>query len=100
MLANLRARLYNAFLTALGARSEAYVQEAVKAAVARAAHEAGQSGFQQGQAQGYQIGRAQGELAGRDALALELQIKHGMYEGGEQPMTRDDIETLRVKQVH
>lgn len=100
MLKNLRARLYNALLTMLGARSEAYVQEAVQAAAARAAHEAGQACFQQGHAAGYQIGLAQGELRGRQDLADELQVAHGIGDGGEKPMTGSDVANLLKRQLH
>lgn len=83
-------------LRKLGLRRAEYVRQAVEAAACGAF----QQGHAAGQAIGYQIGLAQGELKGRDALALELQIKHGIDGGGEKLLTTDDLETLRVRQVH
>jgi hypothetical protein len=51
-------------------------------------------------AQAYTTGHAAGELAGRQALALELQVAHGTVDGGEKPMTPDELETLAKKQLH
>lgn len=89
-------RVLEGMIRWLGLRREEYVRQAVEAA----AFGAYQNGHAAGQVTGYQIGLAHGELKGRDALALELQIKHGMGEGGEQQMTRDDIANLRTRQVH
>lgn len=50
-------------------------------------------------ARAYIEGHAAGELAGRQALALELQVAHGK-EGGERPMTEEELETLATRQLH
>lgn len=50
-------------------------------------------------ARAYIEGHAAGELAGRQVLALELQVAHGK-EGGERPMTEEELETLATRQLH
>ena len=68
-------------------RREDYVRQAVQAAAASAMQE------------GYRIGFAHGELRGRQDLAHELQVAHGV-DGGAKFLTPEEIRTLGVRQLH
>lgn len=92
-------------------RREAYVREVVEECTKNAyldGHKEGlatgqSQGFELGQVEGrrigYEIGLAHGELMGRDKLAAEIQIAHGIG-GGEREMTQGELATLKVRQLH
>lgn len=48
---------------------------------------------------GYQVGYAQGQLTGRQALADEIAQEFGVH-GGQAPMSADDAQRIKARQVH
>lgn len=93
-------RKWDRLLMLFGLRAEDYVRAAVEQAAKNAFLEGHAQGMTLGQQTGYQIGHAHGELHGRQKLAEELQVAHGLGDGGEKPMEPDELTNLRIRQLH
>lgn len=84
-------------------RREAYVKALVEAVAKKAfidGHNAAMESHYQAIANARMCAQAYGELIGRQTLALELEIAHGVGEGGERAMSADEVGTLLRRQLH
>lgn len=88
-------------------RRDAYVKAVVEAVAKQAyidGHNAGVASVLESHhaavAQARECAQAYGELIGRQILAHELELAHGIGEGGERAMTADEVGTLVRRQLH
>lgn len=84
-------------------RREAYVKAVVEEVAKKAyidGHTAAMETIHQQVAEVRAHAMAYGELLGRQALAHELQVAHGVGEGGELAMGLEEMKTLDVRQLH
>lgn len=84
-------------------RREAYVKALVEAVAKKAfidGHNAAMETIHQANAEVRAHALAYGELLGRQALAHELQVAHGVGEGGERAMNAEEVATLVTRQLH
>lgn len=54
--------------------------------------------YEAGHAEGFRVGAAQGEIAGRMALAAELEASFGL--DAREDLTADAVKRIRARQVH
>lgn len=88
-------------------RREAYVRQVVEECTKRAyldGHNAGVASVLEAHhasvAAARESAQAYGELIGRQILAHELELAHGVGDGGERAMTADEVGTLVRRQLH
>lgn len=104
----MRKRISDAVVTAwmhalAWLRREAYVKALVEVVAKQAyldGHNAAMENHYQVLANARACAQAYGELIGRQTLALELEIAHGVGEGGERAMSADEVGTLLRRQLH
>lgn len=84
-------------------RREAYVKALVQEVAKKAfldGHAAAMETIHPQVADARACALAYGELLGRQALAHELQVAHGVGEGGEKAMNAEEVATLATRQLH